>query len=246
MLGVSAMTVRRDLSALEQERVVRRTHGGVVLVTERDRHTGYQLRAQVRMEAKQAIAREAARFIRPGDCLFIDAGTTTAALIPYLRRPGPLRVVTHAVNIAAALGDLLDITVTQIGGDLYRASFAAVGPQAVESIRRYHVDRLFLGVCGVHAAAGYTNTNIEETEVKRAAMEIAGEVIVLADSSKFGRVTFASIAPLNAVHRVVTDDGIAPEWVQALVAAGIDVVVAPTERGRSAAGSRREPGTETG
>lgn len=225
MLGVSAMTVRRDLDALEREGLVKRTHGGAILAAERDRHTGYRLRAQIRMDVKEAIAREAARLVRPGDCIFIDAGTTTGALVPYVRSIRPLRVVTHAVNVSASLGDLLDVAVTQIGGDLYRASFAAVGAQAVEAIRQYHVDKLFLGVCGIDDNMGLTNTNREEAEVKKAAIEIAGEVIVLADSSKFGRVAFAGIAPLDVVDRVVTDSGVDPRWVALLRGKGIDVTV---------------------
>lgn len=229
--GVSAMTIRRDLAALEREGLVRRTHGGAVLVAERDRHTGYRLRERIRVDVKDAIAREAAKLVRPGDCIFIDAGTTTGAVTRYIRTIRPLRVVTHAVNVSANLGDLLDIAVTQIGGDLYRASFAAVGAQAVEAIRQYHVDKLFLGVCGLDRAAGLTNTNREEAEVKRTAIETASEVIVLADSSKFGRVAFAPIAPLQVVHRVVTDEGVKPEWVEMLRGEGIDVIVARTGKG---------------
>lgn len=225
MLGVSTMTVRRDLDVLEQEGLVKRTHGGAVLVVERDRHTGYRLRERIRADAKEAIAREAAKLVRPGDCIFIDAGTTTGALTRYIRTIRPLRVVTHAVNVSADLGDLLDIAVTQIGGDLYRASLAAVGAQAIEAIQQYHVDKLFLGVCGIDEVAGLTNTNREEAEVKQAAIEIAGEVIVLADSSKFGRVAFAPIASLQVVDRVITDKGVGPRWVKLLESKGIDVIM---------------------
>lgn len=225
-LGVSAMTIRRDLAALERDGLVRRSHGGAIATAGHDADIGYRLRIMVHMAAKAAIAREAARLVQPGDCIFLDAGTTTAAMIPYLRGIPRLRVVTHAVNVAYGLGDLLGIAVTQIGGELYRASFAAVGPQAVEAVRRYHVDRFFLGVCGVHETAGLSNTNADEAEVKRAAIAVAGEVIVVTDASKFGRAAFAPIAPLQVAQRFVTDPGIPPEWVARLRGLGIDVLVA--------------------
>lgn len=230
-LRVSLMTVRRDLSELERRGLLTRVHGGVQKATTAD--IGYALRSRRAHAAKTRIGVRAAELIQDGETIYLDAGTTTVEIARALLRPNPsrptprgLRVVTHGVNIATELTGHSDISVIQVGGEIYRQTYAATGPLALETIARFSFDRMFLAAQGFDVEGGLSNGNLTENEVKQAAMRASRWIGLVADASKWTRTTFAKIATLDAIHAIITDNRLPESGRVALQKLGLEVIVA--------------------
>jgi len=226
-LGVSQMTVRRDLAELEHHGLLQRVHGGARAAPGPD--LPYAQRARRNPEAKRAIGRCAAATVRPGETVYLDAGTTVMEVALSLRRSPPegLKVVTHAVNVAAALAGRASVGVFQIGGELYRKTFSATGPAAVAALRSLAFDRMFLAGQGFSLEGGVTNSNLAEVEVKRAALGASSWVCLVADASKWEARHVARVAPLSQLHALVTDERLPFSARDALLEWGLEVIVAP-------------------
>jgi DeoR/GlpR family transcriptional regulator of sugar metabolism len=210
LLSVSDMTVRRDIAALARRGLVARVHGGATAVSGRStEEPGFEAKFSLQTAQKAAIARAAAALASPGDSVAVSAGTTTYAVALELRAVPDLTVVTNSIPVA----DLLhaqhrdDLRVLLTGGTR-TPSDALVGPLAVAALRSLHVDWLFLGVHGVDERAGLTTPNLVEAETNRALIASARRVAVTADSSKWGVVGLSSMARLDDVDVLVTDDGL--------------------------------------
>jgi DeoR/GlpR family transcriptional regulator of sugar metabolism len=227
-LSVSEMTIRRDLAELEDKGLLQRVYGGAVSSTSRD--IAYSSRNAAFHDEKQAVAREAANLVKSGQSIFLDAGTTcmeiARALLERSRRERlQVNVTTHAINIATELAGHPNIRTYQIGGEVYRESFAITGPDAIAKIRSLHFELFFMGVCGVHHEVGLTNTNSVEVEVKLAVIERTKATYVVSDSSKWGKTTFSPIAPLSKVKGWITDDGL-PKKAKRLLKGKLELILA--------------------
>jgi DeoR/GlpR family transcriptional regulator of sugar metabolism len=208
MLDVSDMTIRRDLENLVASGIARKVHGGAVLAGQVAHEPGFAVKSQLEQSAKHAIAARAASLIQPGAAIALSAGTTTWAMAPLIVTIPGLTVVTNSTTVADAIATLdptNQISVVLTGG-VRTPSAALVGPVADRAIATMHVDQLFLGVHGMDERIGFTTPNLAEAATNRALIGCAREVIVVADSSKWGVVGLADIAPLSAAHVVVTDD----------------------------------------
>jgi DeoR/GlpR family transcriptional regulator of sugar metabolism len=208
MLDVSDMTIRRDLENLVASGIARKVHGGAVLAGQVAHEPGFAVKSQLEQSAKHAIAAQAASLIQPGAAIALSAGTTTWAMAPLIVTIPGLTVVTNSTTVADAIATLdptNQISVVLTGG-VRTPSAALVGPVADRAIATMHVDQLFLGVHGMDERIGFTTPNLAEAATNRALIGCAREVIVVADSSKWGVVGLADIAPLSAAHVVVTDD----------------------------------------
>jgi DeoR/GlpR family transcriptional regulator of sugar metabolism len=218
LLGVSDMTVRRDLEQLAAEGLARKVHGGAVIAAQVAFEPGFAAKSQVAQPTKQAIAERAAAMIGPGAAIAVSAGTTTWAMAQHIAALPDLTVVTNSTTVAdaiAALDVAHTISVILTGG-VRTPSAALVGPVADRAIASMHVDQLFLGVHGMDARAGFTTPNLAEATTDRTLIASAREVIVLADSSKWGVIGLADIAPLSAARTVVTDDALPTDALRAL------------------------------
>jgi DeoR/GlpR family transcriptional regulator of sugar metabolism len=208
-LGVSPVTVRRDLEKLEEKELLLRTHGGAIAVGtnvgELAREKSFSEKAEALAAEKERIAEAAARLVSDGESVLLTAGTTNMMLAKKLAAKKRLKIVTNAANIAIEIGARTDFEVILIGGKLRPKSFALVGPLAENMLASIRVDKLFLGVDGLDLAEGLTTPNLSEASMDRRMISIAREVIVVADHSKFGTVYFSHVAPLDAVHAVITD-----------------------------------------
>ena len=211
LLAVSDMTVRRDIAALARRGLVARVHGGATAVSGRSTR-GAGVRGQVLpadRRRRPPSPRPPRHWSAPGDSVAVSAGTTTYAVALELRAVPDLTVVTNSIPVA----DLLhaqhrdDLRVLLTGGTR-TPSDALVGPLAVAALRSLHVDWLFLGVHGVDERAGLTTPNLVEAETNRALIASARRVVVTADSSKWGVVGLSSMARLDEVDVLVTDDGL--------------------------------------
>jgi DeoR/GlpR family transcriptional regulator of sugar metabolism len=231
LLGVSDMTIRRDLEQLVTSGAAHKVHGGAVLADQVAHEPGFAVKSQLEQTAKHAIAAHAATLIEPGAAIALSAGTTTWAMARLVVTIPGITVVTNSTAVADAIATLDPIN--QVGviltGGVRTPSAALVGPVADRTIAAMHVDQLFLGVHGIDERAGYTTPNLAEAATDRALIDCAREVIVLADSSKWGVVGLADIAPLSAAHVVITDDKLPREAMRVLNNQVASVVTVPDE-----------------
>jgi len=230
LIGTSAPSVRRDLARLEKRGLVLRTHGGATLVEpllyEPFRHdTSFQARELRCADEKRRIGLAASELIVEKETIGLTAGTTTTQIGRALRHRRGISVITNALNIGMELCNQPAIKATITGGTLAWAwTFALAGQPAVNCLKDFYLDKAFISVTGFDLERGVTTLEPEEATVCLAMLRQAREVIVVADSSKIGRVSPALICPLSAVHVLVTDHGISETVVEALTARGIRVV----------------------
>lgn len=243
-LGVSDMTVRRDIESLAAQGLLERVHGGAVAIGGRtSEEPGFTAKARLMTGEKRAIAASAAAFVEAGSSIGISAGTTTFELARALRGVAGLTVVTNSVPVAQLLHDsgTSGQTVVLTGG-VRTPSDALVGPVAVSALRSLHVDLLFLGAHGVDAKAGLTTPNLVEAETNRALVGCARRVCVLADHTKWGVVGLSSFLELEHVDVLVTDKGLAAKARSAVrESVGRLVVAGSRDAGRTSAGARSRP-----
>jgi DeoR/GlpR family transcriptional regulator of sugar metabolism len=222
--GVSEDTVRRDLRELAEEGQLRRVYGGAVPRTP-VAHT-FAGRRSESVEAKGAIAATAARFLEPGQVVFFDAGTTAMAVAAHLPRDLVLTVVTHSLPVASVLAEHPTVEVVFLGGRLIKKSFAMSGAETVEGYRRIRADLCVLGTASVHPDIGLGVFDHEDAEVKRAMVDTAAEVMVVAAGEKLGTTAPFLIGPPSIVDRLVTDAAAPAAVLEALTRAGLEVVKA--------------------
>jgi DeoR family transcriptional regulator of aga operon len=222
-LGVSAATVRRDLEHLEEQRLLTRTHGGAVA-----QMVSYELplryKSARRQEQKRRIGQEAASRVHDGSVIGLTGGTTTTEVAREIV-DRQLTVVTNALNIASELAVRPNIKLVVTGGILRAESYELVGPLADQTLADLHLDVAFIGADGITAADGLTTHHDIEAHTDRALMDRASRVVVVADGSKLGRVAFARICPISAVHELVTDGEAAAGELRAVREAGLEVTV---------------------
>jgi DeoR/GlpR family transcriptional regulator of sugar metabolism len=241
-LGVTDETIRRDLSRLAERGVVRREHGGAIATGPHD-ETTTAVRLREHADEKIAIGRRAAELVVPGTRIVLDSGTTSLCLARALRRTPDLMVVTTAVTNALELLGNPGTTVVMTGGVIRPNTFGASGPLAAATLHELRVDQAFLAIHSVSAKAGLTYPSFEEVDAKRAMIEAASEVILLADHSKFGRESLVRVAPIDAVHRIVTSPGVDPDELAAIRDRGVEVIVADTVLVESSARTAPSPDT---
>ncbi|MFC3689362.1 DeoR/GlpR family DNA-binding transcription regulator [Aquipuribacter hungaricus] len=247
-LGVSDMTVRRDIAQLADRGLVVRVHGGATLSDAP--HSSFEPAFRTKLgeerEEKLAIARAAAALVAPGSSVALSAGTTTLALAEELRDVEDLTVVTNSVPVADALfdPDRRDRTVVLTGGTR-TPSDALVGPVAVQALRDLHVDLLFLGVHGFSERTGCTSPNMTEAATNRALIAAAGKTVVVADHTKLRLVGLATIVGLDDVDVLVCDHGL-PEDDRAMLASHVGRLLVATPHGPTHHDGPREghPGKE--
>ena len=210
-LGVSDMTVRRDLEALARDGLIEKVHGGAVLPGAPGNHEpGFEAKLVLEQPEKAAIGRAAASLVKPGTAIALSAGTTTFALAQCLLDVPGLTIVTNSLRVANLFsgprpGNGSHTSVVLTGG-IRTPSEALVGPVADLTIRSLHFDTLFLGCYGIDREAGLTTPNLAESETNRTFIRLARRVVVLADHTKWGIVGLSSFASLDEVDVLITDD----------------------------------------
>ncbi len=226
--GVSAVTVRADINELCARNLLVRSHGGAIRRAVVALDSPLEIKAGLHHEEKVRIGRAAAALVSAGEIILLDSGTTTLELARALvqRKLPRLTVVTNALTIASELASVSEISLVMIGGVLRQISQSFVGPQAQKMLADLHVDHLFLGVDGLEPDVGPSTPDVLEAELNAAMIGIARQVTVVTDSSKIGRRSLSTIAPLSRVHRIVTDHGLRPEHRAAFESRGVQVVVA--------------------
>jgi DeoR/GlpR family transcriptional regulator of sugar metabolism len=226
--GVSDMTIRRDLDALDSSGLLHKVHGGATSVGLRSAHEpGFDAKLTQESSAKHAIAAEAARRVQPDSAIGIGAGTTTYALARQLLRVENLTVVTNSARIADVFhgNGRSDRTVVLIGG-IRTPSDALVGPIATAALQSLHLDMLFLGAHGVDAEHGLSTPNLMEAETNRAFIAASREVVLVADHTKWGTVGLSTFATWSDLDVVVTDAGLPAAARKSMRETGCDLIIA--------------------
>lgn len=229
LLGVSDMTVRRDLDVLAAQGLVDKVHGGATVAQGRAvDEPGFEAKSVRELNEKEAIARAAAALVTPGAAIAVTAGTTTRELARHLVGVPELTVLTNSLHVAEELyaGGRPDLTVIITGG-VRKPSDALVGPVAVATIRSLHVDVVFMGVHGMAERTGFTTPNILEAETNRAFAESTSRLVVVADHTKWGTVGLSQIAPLDEASVLVTDDGLPADARMVIAETVGELIVVP-------------------
>jgi DeoR/GlpR family transcriptional regulator of sugar metabolism len=222
-LGASESSVRRDLAQLQKAGIVKRVHGGALAVQPRGHLLDYSWQRDRQADEKHRIGERAASLIDNDQTVILDGGSTVASVAEHLVARS-LRVITNSIPIVRILRDSRDIDLTLTGGYVFPRLEIVLGPLCEHMLAAVAADVLVMGIGGV-TADGFSNNNTLLVGSERKMIEVSRKVIIVADSSKFGRAAMTPLAPLDAADIVVSDVRLAAEQQEMLRAAGIDVVL---------------------
>jgi DeoR/GlpR family transcriptional regulator of sugar metabolism len=203
-LRVSEYTVRRDLKELTDQGLLEAVRGGAVPRSPTPHHFSDRLNYQ--SEEKKAIARKAVSLLQSGQVIILDGGTTSMAIAGMIPEEVRLTVVTHSFPVVSVLETHPNVEVLFAGGRLYKAAFTAVGHDTIRFFQNIRADLYFMGICSIHPTIGVTTINYEESEVKKAIVEVSKHVVALAPHQRVNTAEAFFICPISDVHTVITDE----------------------------------------
>lgn len=226
LLNVSSVTIRKDLTELEKQDKLYRSHGKAILINPYINNRAVSEKEKLATEEKRAIGRVAAQLINTDDSIIIASGSTVHALARSIVPLHRLTVVSASLPVSEILSQNESVDIIQLGGMLRHSSLSVVGQYSESILKDCSFSKLYMGVDGIDFEYGITTTDIREAELNQKMMQAAQKTIVLADSSKFGRRGFAKIANMEDVDIIITDAGVSPKDVMALEERGIDLIIA--------------------
>ncbi len=221
LFDVSQVTIRKDLSELEEQGLLQRTYGGAVFSHRSRFNVSFFQRLNMQSAPKNSIAQAALEYIHEGDTIVIDAGSTTLALAQAL--PGRFRslyIITSSVPVALELSQA-GYEILLVGGQVRNHSLALIGPTAIRTLETFHADKAFLGSSGITLAHGHSTPNPLDGQVKQAMMRSADETYVLTDSTKFGHACLTTFAKLSDIQLTITDFGMPADFAEAFRRDGV-------------------------
>ncbi len=223
LFKTSAVTIRRDLQALEKQGLVQRVHGGAI--RHRSLFPGLALseKEKIRMAEKERIAKYAVTLVKPGNVILVDSGSTTLLFARHLKNDSKLTVITNSLHVASELsasGNKIILT----GGEMESDSLTLMGPLADKTLQSLAVDTFFMGIDGIDFESGLTTANLAEARTIREMITVSGKRILLADSSKFGRRSLAVVEKVQVLDKIITDSGLSTTEVHRLEHVGIEVI----------------------
>ena len=225
--GTSAVTIRADLDALARSSAIARSHGGALPMAAATHDTPLNIKETRWHAQKLRIGEAAAKMIRDGETIILDSGSTTVEIARQIRQMKfeSLTVITNALNIAMELSGLPQIRVMMLGGLLRQTSYSLVGPDAEQALAKLSADRLFLGVDGLDPNVGVTTPDPLEAALNALMIRVSRQTIAVLDASKLGQRSLSVITPVKNLDMVISDNSAPAETVEALRAAGVQVVL---------------------
>lgn len=220
LLQASEATIRRDLTQLENENKLERTHGGAYISDsiELNYEETFNQKELISAVEKKRIAKRAFETLAEGDSIILDSGTTTLELARLIGDSDlSLMVLTNSTIISTVLAKNTNVELFVLGGKVRLNTLATVGSMAIEMLKRYNLSKAFVGVNGIAAENGLTTPDTEEAEIKRAMLLAAKERIILTDSTKFQKIARCQIAPLSMVDKVITDTGLDDKYYEQFI-----------------------------
>lgn len=224
-LDVSPVTIRKDLKLLEDKNLLFRTHGGATLTNPYTIDRPVNEKEKLQSDEKAKIGIKAASLIEQNDSIVIASGTTVLALAKNIQPKSHLTVITSAINVAQELLRHPEVEVLLLGGILRRSSSSVMGPYAEQILTDFFCSKLYLGVDGIDLEYGLTTTNALEAHLNRQMIAVSQRIIVLTDSTKFGKRGFGRICGIDEIHEIITDSGISQHVKEKLEALGIKVSI---------------------
>lgn len=226
LLEVSTVTIRKDLTELEKENKLYRSHGKAILINPYINNRSVNEKEKLATEEKNIIGKAAAAMITKDDSIIIASGTTVHALARNIRPIHKLTVISASLQVSEILANNEAIEIIQLGGTLRHSSNSVVGKYAEGILSSFCCSKLFLGVDGIDLEFGITTTDVREADLNKEMMRIAQKSIVLADSSKFRRRGFSKIANIEEVDIIITDSGIPDSIARRIEEMGIELIIA--------------------
>jgi DeoR/GlpR family transcriptional regulator of sugar metabolism len=228
-LGISQVSIRRDLENLEERNLLKRIRGGAILIDEWHHDQSLLEKEQLNREKKERIGRAAAQLIQKGDRVILDSGTTPLQVAKQIKHfsgeLGNLTVITNSLPVVEIIGDTHNIHLILLGGIYLHEYRVVVGPSTINHLSELNADKMFLGTDGLTLSHGITTANMLEAEVDRAMVRAVKEVIVVSDSSKIGVTGLVSIMPILNINKLITDTDASPDFVRSLKENGVDVIL---------------------
>jgi DeoR family transcriptional regulator of aga operon len=224
--SISEATARRDLEALALQGKIQRVHGGALLLPKAPPELPVLERSHEQEQEKQRIGRVAAGLVNNGDTVFLGSGTTVLEAGRKLRERKHLTVITNSLPVLNLMNGNPEITVVSLGGMLRASELSFIGHIAEQALADVRADKVIIGIRAVSIEHGLTSDYLPEAMTDRAIIRVGREVIVVADNSKFGRVSTALLAPVENVHTIVTDSGTPAEVIHELERRGVSVIIA--------------------
>ncbi|MCF6269958.1 MAG: DeoR/GlpR family DNA-binding transcription regulator [Melioribacteraceae bacterium] len=222
---VSEVTIRNDLEQLEQKGLLIRTRGGAFKAQKVGMDYNLATKREKNHKEKELIGKRASKLINNGETIILDSGTTTMQIAKNLSNVKNLTVISNALNVVSQLVNFPEVKVIVPGGRLRKESLSLIGHSAEEELKNYYCDKLFIGVDGIDASFGISTPNAEEAHLNRIMITIAKEVIVVADSSKFLKRSFAFISTMDKITSIITDSKIPEDQHKALLNMGVNVLI---------------------
>jgi DeoR family myo-inositol catabolism operon transcriptional repressor len=204
VFNVSKNTIRRDINELEKQGKIKKVYGGIIL-SDKKTTEPFESREEKNKDAKQIIAELASNFVEDGDIIFIDSGTTTMHMIPYLSEKKNLTIITNNLHVIINSLPYYDLNVISTGGTLFRRTYSFVDVNAVANLKKYNISKAFMATTGVSIAKGLTNSSSYEYDIKKYIVESCDKVILLADNTKLDRVSLTTYYDLKDIHIFVTN-----------------------------------------
>ena len=222
---VSEVTIRQDLEKLETDGLVIREHGGAYLKEVENQVRNFTLMNKANMDKKSLVGKKAAELVEDGETIILDSGSTTTEVAKNLLGRKNLTVITNALNIALILGAETGIDVIVTGGEFKPPTLSLTGQKAADFFHDVHVDKLFLATAGISLRSGLTYPSLSDIVVKKAMIDVAEMVFLVADSTKIGKGAFASLGALSLVDYIVTDDGIDEAHLQLFRDHNVELII---------------------
>jgi DeoR/GlpR family transcriptional regulator of sugar metabolism len=226
LLNTSAMTIRRDFTALEKERLIARVHGGAVPVDNLLVSTHIAIRLNRNIEEKKKIAACAASLIERDDSVFIDAGSTCCCLAEMFPEDRSVTVITHSLNIVNILKSKVGVKIICTGGSFEEDIGAFTGSAAEACLNSFYVNKSFVGAAGISLEMGCASNDVSESRIKAIMYTHAKEGLVLADATKFSSPAFHSFLPIEQTKKIITDSALPRSVIKQYKGAGVDIIVA--------------------
>ncbi len=224
-INVSEITIRRDLQDLSNRGMIHRVYGGATIADPELIDLPVLKRIQKEKEQKESIGLAAASLIKDGESVFIGSGSTTAYVARNLVNRKRLTIVTNALNVGMEFSDSLGITVVVIGGMMRPSELSLIGHIADQALHEVRVDKVIMGITAISVTAGLSNDYLPEVMTDREIFDMAPEVILVADHTKFEKVASGYVAPLNRITTLITDHETSVSYLDQIRAMGINVIV---------------------
>ncbi|MFH1905398.1 MAG: DeoR/GlpR family DNA-binding transcription regulator [bacterium] len=223
-LGVSEVTVRRDLSILEKQGLLAKTYGGAIKQEQTILESMCRDKVKKMPKEKEAIGKYAAGLLKDGDVIFLDTGTTTAQIARNLKNRSNITVVTNSILVMLELRTSRNISTILLGGNCRVGSFDLSGPLAEKGIESFRADKAFLGTDGISISAGVTSRDIYTAKVTELMCRLASEVIVVTDYTKIGKNSFSKYADIKDIHKLITDKNADKAYLEKIRKMGVEVI----------------------